>query len=409
MLDASSALTLKALSADLRDDLVRIRRYLHRYPEVSESEYKTTEFLALQVRALNCKPTLAGDDRGLFVDFGQADRRIVIRGDIDALPIATDLQTEYASCHSGVMHACGHDAHAAMVWGALAILVRLEQSNQLPFPVGVRVVFQPAEETSSGGPHMIAAGALEGIDAAIALHVDPTRARGTVGVRFGSFTAGCDTFRVRVEGQAGHGARPHLTGDALAAAAAWINQVYVRVPRCHDPHETIVVNVGQFNAGTAANIVPAWAELSGTLRATTWPARNAAIAAIENVSRSIELTHRSTVIWQLSQRTPAVINNPIVSAAMQRASVDVLGGAHVETIGQPSMGAEDFSFFAEQVPSAMIRLGVAGDGIGQMPLHSPQFDIDEDALAIGAMILADAAIKLCDPDLTLPTRKQTDP
>ncbi len=376
----------QSLSTRMRE----LRRYLHQRPELSGEEKATTEFLDRLVSDIGLKGVVANEERGLFVDLGHAENRgrIAVRGDIDALPITTQLSCDYASRSPGVMHACGHDAHTAMVWGAMAILKEIGGS-----PPAVRFIFQPAEETSQGGLHMIASGALEGVDAAIALHVDPSRSVGRVGVRDGAFTAGCDLFECDFVGKGGHGARPHLTSDTIDAACQWVADVHRRVPRATDARDAVVVNVGQFHAGAAPNVVPATAELRGTLRTLSQASAERSKEVMFRIADSIALTHECEVRLRFGQHTPPVNNNGEINHLLRTAASQLLGPKCVQEIEQPSMGAEDFSFIANQVPSAMFRLGVAGIDVGSEPLHTPKFDIDESALPIGASVLALAVLE----------------
>ncbi|WP_404310454.1 amidohydrolase [Neorhodopirellula lusitana] len=388
---------LESLSLKHANKIREVRRYIHRYPELSGYEYRTTEFLAKIITDLGLQPTLAEDNRGLFVDIGEPRGlgRTAIRADIDALPIQTMVQHEYASGTDQVMHACGHDAHAAMAYGAAAMLKELASDGMA---VNSRILFQPAEETSRGGLHMIRSGALQGVHSAIALHVDPTRPVGTIGIREGAFTAGCDLFTVEMSGQGGHGARPHLTGDLVDAAAQWVTDVYRRVPRAVDARDAVVINVGSLHTGNAPNVVPATASISGTLRTLSSESAEQAKVMMTDISRSIAAIHSCRIDLEFGQHTPPVINDTAIARRLRNAGSELLGEANVREIAQPSMGAEDFSFIAQQVPAAMFRLGVAGIDVGREPLHTPKFDIDEEALRIGTTVLALAAV-LDDPGL----------
>ena len=385
---------VRTIGQSLQAELSTMRRHLHRHPELSECEYATTKFLVERVSQLGLAPRIAGDDRGLAADLeGSPGPRVVIRGDIDALPIREVAEHDYQSTAPGVMHACGHDAHATICWATAAILGRAGDAVTLPGG-SARFVFQPAEETSTGGPHMIAAGALENVDAAISVHVDPTRPVGQIGVRTGPFTAGCDVFEITVTGQAGHSSRPHLTGDALMALFGWVDAASKRIPRCHDVREPIVLNVGQIAAGTAPNVIPAIATAGGTLRCVSVAGRTAALARLESITESIKLQFAVDIKVTWGTHTPPVVNDGSVTAAIHAAGLSLLGVAHVDVIGEPSMGAEDFAFFASRVPASMMRLGVAGPGIGSEPLHTGRFDLDERSLVIGAEVLALATIHL---------------
>lgn len=384
--------------------IVEVRRHLHAHPELSMHEIETTRYLAERVRSLDLTPLLTPQQIGLTVDWESSlkpasRRRIGLRGDIDALPIETMTQSEYASRCVGVMHACGHDAHAAMVWGALAILRRLDSDGQLPWPVSVRGIFQPAEETSEGGPLMIAAGALEGIDGVLALHVDPTLAIGKVAGRAGAFTAACDVFDVHFTGRSGHSARPHLCADTIAAATSWITQTYARVHRCHDCRDPAVISVGTIQGGTAMNIVAGKTHLSGTLRTFSEATRAAVMQELQRIASSVEQSSGCQIEMQFSGYTPSVHNDPHLHQSMTQVARQLTAITAVEHIDLPSMGAEDFAFFATQMPACMMRLGIAGPVLGTHALHTPSFDIDEQALTIGAELLAASAIECCRVDL----------
>ncbi|WP_235033391.1 amidohydrolase [Rubripirellula obstinata] len=380
-----------------------VRRYLHRQPELSGEETRSTAFLSEVVSDLGLSPTLAGDGRGLYVDIGgdlDSDRdsardsnRIAIRADIDALPIATELDVDYASRVDGVMHACGHDVHSAIAFGVAAMLSELSQQG---CPVNARIIFQPEEETSQGGLHMIASGALKNIGGAIALHVDPTRPSGTIGVRDGSFTAGCDLFTCVIRGRGGHGARPHLTGDTIGAAAQWVTDTYRRVPRTTDARDAVVVNVGTMQSGAAPNVVPAEACMSGTLRTLSNSSGSKAKQTMQEISNSIAAVHKCEVSLTFGQHTPPVQNDVAMNLLLRDSGIELLGRNNVREIDQPSMGAEDFSFIAREVPAAMFRLGVAGIDVGSEPLHTSKFDIDESAMEIGASVLTFAAMRWCE-------------
>lgn len=375
-----------------------VRRYLHRHPELSGQEIRTTEFLAEIVSDLGLEPTIAADGRGLFVDIGDrlSGDRIATRADVDALPIQTQLDADYASDADGVMHACGHDAHSAIAFGVVMMLSELAGEG---YPVHSRVIFQPEEETSRGGLHMIESGALHDVGAAIALHVDPTHPVGTIGVRDGAFTAGCDAFQCRIQGRGGHGARPHLTSDTIGAAAQWINDVYRRVPRTTDSRDAVVVNVGAIQSGTAANVVPTDATLSGTLRTLSKPSGEKARQSMFDISDAIAAVHACDVKLDFGQHTPPVVNDAVVNSLIRECGIEMLGEGQVRTLEKPSMGAEDFAFMAQQVPAAMFRLGVAGIEVGSEPLHTAKFDVDESAMKIGASVLSLASVRWSESKL----------
>lgn len=393
---------LREIARRLEVEIVALRRHLHTHPELSMQEISTTRYLATRVAALGLAPHITERGVGLTCDWQSASqgtvRRIGLRGDIDALPILTTSNSAYASQVRGVMHACGHDAHASMVWGALAILIRMEERRLLPWPVAVRAIFQPAEETSEGGPLMVASGALEGLDSVLALHVDPTLAVGTVAARPGPFTAACDTFDVDFIGRGGHSARPHLSTDAIAAASAWVGELYARVPRVHDCRDPAVVSVGAIHAGNAPNVVAGFAQLSGTIRTFSEQVRGAIQQEMHTLCEATECKFACQTKLSFSAYTPSLHNDPRLNQVLTHTAHKLRDIESVGSIERPSMGAEDFAFFAQHKPACMLRLGVAGDHRGSHALHTPEFDVDERALTIGAQLLAAASIELSRED-----------
>jgi amidohydrolase len=384
-------------------DIIELRRHLHRHPELAEQEFGTTAYLARLVESIGLQPNICPSRTGLTCDLlhtggtGQAQDRIVIRGDIDALPICDTKSVDYRSTRDGLMHACGHDAHAAIVYGTLRLLVSLQNDGLLPWPIAVRGLFQPAEETATGAASMIRDHALRNVSAAIALHVDPNRAVGQVGLRNGTLTASCDTFRVEFEGQGGHGSRPHLTKDPIEAAAAWITTAYRRVPRTIDAQNPVVISVGIIHAGQASNVIPNTATLEGTLRTLDRPSRRNALEAMEDVNLAISHEFGVTVQTKLLQSAPPVENNPALTKMMGSVAERIICPGCVEWIPRPSMGSEDFSYYLDHVPGTMFRLGVAGKQVGQAALHTPMFDIDERALAVGMRLFSATAIEYFCP------------
>lgn len=394
---------INARTDAMLSDVISVRRHLHRNPELSEQEFRTTEFIARLVESLGLKPVITEARTGLTCDLitgGAATSpppRLVLRGDIDALPIQDGKPVEYRSTCEGVMHACGHDAHPAIVYGALRLLLSLDRDGRLPWPIAVRGLFQPAEETSTGAKAMIHAHALRDVEAAYALHVDPTRPVGRVGLRVGAFTASCDSFRVDFVGQGGHGARPHLTRDPIEAAATWILTAYRRIPRVLSAHKTVVISVGQINGGHTGNVIPNTAMIEGTLRTLSRDARSEALEAMEDVSESIRRQCGVEVSVDITHASPSVNNDREMTETLAAAAARCLGVDAIDWIDTASMGSEDFSYYLDHVPGSMFRLGVAGDQVGCAQLHTPQFDIDERALAVGIRVMASAAIEYFAP------------
>jgi amidohydrolase len=297
------------------------------------------------------------------------------------------------------MHACGHDAHTAVVFGALAAIGDLGRSGLLPWPIDLRGIFQPAEETCDGARALIEAGALEGVGAILGCHVDPARRVERVGLRSGVFTANCDELRAEIVGRGGHAARPHEASDPIAAAAQLINALYISIPRVTDSQDAVVVTIGKLFGGDHANVIPETVLLDGTVRTLDREVRDRTFAHIERLSAGIgQITDtRITVHFALSCRS--IHNEPQLVKLLEASATDVLGPLGIETIARPSMGSEDFAFYLDHVPGAMFRLGCTSDRAGGAPLHSPLFDIDEACLRVGARILARAAVDWSGPSL----------
>jgi amidohydrolase len=387
---------------DLQDRWVAMRRHLHQHPELSNQERLTTDFLASELGKLGLPTHLAGDGLGLSADFVSSPSvaqgpRMAVRGDIDALPIHDDKDVEYRSQCEGVMHACGHDVHATIVVGVMQVLVAMHQRGQLPWPIAVRAILQPAEELATGARHMIHHHAIRDVDAILALHVDPTRSVGCIGLRQGVLTAACDVFQVQFHGRGGHGARPQLTNDPIDACTHWVQSAFRRISRTADPHKTVVISVGKIEAGHSANVIPDSALLSGSLRSLDTDSRRVALETLEDVCESIRRESGCQVDMQLLNAAPTVVNDPEIIELLHDSVVISRGAGAIELIDLPSMGSEDFSYYLEHIPGAMLRLGVAGDQVGRAPLHTSHFDIDERALAVGVEVFATAVVEFFNP------------
>jgi amidohydrolase len=262
----------------------------------------------------------------------------------------------------------------------------------LPPSLNVRGIFQPAEETGQGALEMMSAGALEGVAAIFSVHLDPSRPVGRVGVRYGALTAACDSIEINISGRGGHAARPHLALDPIQTAAQLINTLYQSVPRSVDSQDPVVVTIGQITAGDSANVIPDHALLRGTLRTLGGAVRVHVKNHIQQLAGGLAEASGTRIDVQFGAGTPPVQNNSELTGLLYKAGSDVLGPDQIDIIDRTSMGGEDFAFYLEQVPGAMFRLGCASAVAGGAPLHSPYFDIDETALAIGAKVLARAAV-----------------
>lgn len=376
------------------DSLVAVRRHLHAHPEPSGHEQETTKFLAEQAAAAGLQVQLGPEARGLMADLEnpRCDQRVALRADIDALLIGDAKQVEYRSQVPGVMHACGHDGHAAIVLGACRALAEQCREGSLPAPVALRAIFQPAEETCQGAMEMLGAGAVEGVGAIFGLHVDPTRPLGEIGIRSGVLTANCDELIVMIRGRGGHAARPHLTVDPIAAAVKLVSAIYQNMPRAQDSQDATVVSITEIHGGDTANSIPDCVRLRGTVRTLCREVRQASMDHLRRLAAGVQQITGADIDVQFGAGSPSVLNDPQLTDMLARAAALVVGQDGVAAIPRPSMGSEDFAFYLEHVPGAMMRLGCASPRCGQAGLHSPSFDLDEESLRIGAKVLARAAV-----------------
>ncbi len=394
--------------------LCEIRRHLHRHPEPSGAEVKTTRYIASVLAAEHLEPVILPGSHGLWVDVGSGsglgadsqDRtagdsaperpRIGIRGDIDALWIQDEKRVTYRSGVDGVMHACGHDAHTTIVLGAILVLAELDRAGLLPWPIRCRAIFQPAEETNQGALQMIQAGAVDGLAELLGIHVDPSRVVNSIGVRHGDFTADCHELELEIHGSGGHAARPHEAVDPIAIAAQLISAIYQFVPRVNNSHDPVVLTFGQIHGGQLANVIPDQVVVRGTLRTLDAAVSAKTIEQIERLANGISAACGGRVVCRWLSGPPPVKNDPELVNLLIEAGRAVVGDRNVQMIRHASMGGEDFANYLTRVRGAMFRLGCATASPAP-PLHSPLFDIDERALAIGAEVLAHAVIRWCDP------------
>jgi amidohydrolase len=378
---------LDAWLAVHRADVIGWRRTFHAVPELGRAERRTTQLIAQRLMAAGLEPRTLPGGTGLVCDIGFGERCVALRADLDALPLQEATDLPFASTVDGVMHACGHDAHAAMLLGAGLALAAAPS-----LPGRVRLVFQPAEEVQPGGAiDVVADGAMEGVDRIFALHCDPRLEVGRLGTRVGPITSACDVVEVRLTSPGGHTSRPHLTADLVEAIGLLITQIPLLLTRQVDPRSGTVLVWGAVHAGEAANAIPQHGVLRGTLRT----ADHATWGELEDtLQRLVESVLAPTgVTYELDhvRGVPPVVNEAVSSAMLADAAVQVRGpDASAETL--QSSGGEDFAWYLEHVPGAMARLGV-WSGQGPMrDIHQPTFDLDERALPFGVRVLTHAAL-----------------
>ena len=375
----------RAEAALIGQDLLTIRRHLHSHPELSGQERETTAYVGRHLSEQGIPYRLGPGGVGIVSDLGDPDAKniplIGLRADLDALPIQEENVTPYRSQNHGVMHACGHDAHTTMLLGALTALHAVGTPG-----ARCRGIFQSSEESGQGALDMVNAGAMEGVRAIIALHVDPNIPCGTIAISSGPQTACCQDFSISVKGVGGHAARPHLTIDPIAIAAQLVTLIYQTIPRGTDMNYPVVVTVGEFLAGSCTNVIPEYANLRGTLRALTLHAADSTRKRLQELCAGMALSSRAEITITFERQLPGVVNDPIVTEACRQAACAVVGEKQVLE-ARPSMGAEDFADYLSEAPGCMMRLGVRAPGAEIRPLHTPTFDVAEEALLVGAKLL----------------------
>lgn len=371
-------------------ELVAVRRHLHAHPELSHQEFQTAALVARELTGAGLQPRLLPRGNGVICDIGEGERVIALRADLDALPIQDIKDVDYRSTVPGVTHACGHDVHTTILLGVGLALAQLAARDELPGRV--RLLFQPAEEAMpSGAPEMIAAGALKDIAAIFGLHCAPQLPTGMVGVRSGPFTAAADKVEVKLTGPGGHTARPHLTVDLVHALGRLVVDAPALLDRRVDPRAGISMVFGAIHAGEAANAIPAEGFARGTVRVLNREAWRSAPDLITQLIRDAVAGTGATADVDYIRGVPPVINDRMASAVIAGAAGAALGPDRV-TEAEISMGGEDFAFYLEQAPGAMIRLGTGIAGAEPMDIHQAGFDIDERAIGYGVRVMVHTAL-----------------
>ncbi len=382
---------LQSRVAVVRDEIVTIRRDLHAHPELGWHEVRTTELIRQRLVTAGLSPQVLPTGTGLICDIGSGDTCVALRADIDALPVPEGVDSPVRSTHDGVAHACGHDVHTAVLLGAAVVLARMAADGLLNRRV--RLIFQPAEEVMPGGAlGVIAAGGMEGVRRIYALHCDPRLPVGQVGLRVGALTAAADRILVRLAGAGGHTSRPHLTSDLVYALATLVTEMPAALSRRVDPRAGLSLVWGRITAGSAANAIPSRGEAEGTLRCLDANAWKLAADLIPTLAGQLIAPYGVEVSTEVTHGVPPVMNDAEAIGVLQRAVQLAVGPDAVAPTDQ-SLGGEDFAWYLEHVPGAMARLGVRAPGVDTAAdLHTPGFDPDEDAIAVGMTVLASCAL-----------------
>jgi amidohydrolase len=379
------------LSQRIVDEAIATRRDLHAHPELGFEEVRTAAIVAARLRELGydvhegiATTGVAGVLRGR-----RPGKTIMLRADMDALPLPEETAHPYASTNAGVMHACGHDGHVAILLGAARAVA--ERRDEV---AGTLVLcFQPAEEGKGGAKAMVDEGFLErfGVERAYGLHLFSQLPTGLLGFREGPFYASSDSIEIRIHGHGGHGAAPHLSVDPILVAAEFVASVQKVVSRQIDPIEPAVVTIGAIHGGTTHNVIPSTVSLLGTVRAFDAGVRERMAERIERVLRGVCEGSGATYEFDYLWRYP-VTSNDAQQTRYVRALAARLFGEQRTVSSDKHMGAEDFSFFAERVPATYFVLGCSGDARTSFPHHHGKFDIDERALETGIAIMTALAL-----------------
>ena len=382
---------LKSLVQDQKDAVIGVRRELHQIPEPAYTEEKTSAAVASYLRdqGLDVQTGIAKYGVVGLMETGKPGPTLMLRADMDALPIEEETGLAFASAHKGAMHACGHDAHMAMVIGAASVLSRIKDR----LCGNIKFLFQPAEEGPGGAKPMIEAGVMERpkVDFAFGCHLWPGGTEGTVGVKAGPVMAAMDRFDIRILGSGGHGAMPHLCVDALEVGTQVVSALQRIVSRNMNPLHPAVVTVGSFHAGKAFNIIPGVAEMCGTTRTfdlevwDSWEERIRKVlkGVCESMGAGFELNY--------SRGYPPTINDAEMAEVVRRAAAGAVGEDKVFE-PEPTMGGEDMSFYLQKAKGCFFFLGVGRPGCA--PLHNPKFDFNETLMLLGVETYCRIALDL---------------
>lgn len=377
---------------EIKNFIVDCRRTIHQYPEISGREFKTSEFVAETLRKIGVDEVYEGFGRTtgvVGIIRGNGDKTVALRADMDALPVKEETGKPYASKVEGIMHACGHDAHVAMVLGAARLLVKVKDRLK----GNVKLIFQPCEERQDcrGAKRLIEAGVLKNPDVNVifGIHVNPELETGKVSTCPGPVLASSDVFTVKVFGKGTHASKPHQGIDTVLIASQVVNALHHIVSRRVDPLDPAVLTIGMIKGGEAENIIPEVVELKGTVRTLNEDIRRKIPVWIEDALKGITTAYGGKYELEYQEGTPPLVNDEKTALFAIEEIGKLLGREKFVYLKKPSMGGEDFAEYLKFVPGVYFRLGTGNREKGTIyPLHNPKFDIDEDALPVGTAVLA---------------------
>lgn len=380
----------------IASDMIAIRRELHRFPELGYQEVQTAQLICRELDNLGVSYRSGVARTGVVAEISRGKgKTIALRADMDALPIEEATGLPFSSEHPGVMHACGHDAHTAMLLGAIRLL------RDQAFTGTLRFLFQPSEEDNQGDPdgysgakRMLVEGALQGVDCALGLHQAPMLPTGTISLRDGAVLAAADHFEIRIHGRSAHaGVNPQDGIDAIVIAAELVGHLQTIVSRRVSPNDQAVVSVGAISGGSGYNIVADQVILGGTTRALDDRIYRRNIEQIRTICDSLAAMHGAAIEFKVIHRVPVTRNHPEITATARRAAAQIFPEPGILAV-PPMLGGEDFAYFAAELPACFALLGTQPPDAQATSLHHPQMFIDEAALPYGAAFLAQTALEL---------------
>ena len=378
---------IKTLAENLAPRLIEIRRHLHAHPELSGEEYQTAAYVAGVLSSCGLHVTEEVGKTGVVGELAGQNRdspTLGIRTDMDALPIHEITKLDFASRNQGVMHACGHDVHTTLGLGTAMVLSQLSKS----LSGDVRFLFQPAEEIAQGAKWMVDDGAMQGIDAIYGVHVFPSIPARTVGIRYGALTAAADNIEIIIQGESGHGARPHQAVDAIWIASQVITALQQAIARTQNSLHPIVLSIGKIEGGRASNVIADRVSMWGTVRSLD-PEISASLPGwITNIVTGICETYGAKCQVNYQPLVPSVQNDFELTKLLESACDEAWGSELVQILDEPSLGAEDFAVYLDEAPGCMFRLGVGKAAEKNYPLHHPRFEVDEASIMTGVVTLA---------------------
>lgn len=377
-------------ATDISKELKTIFHDLHRIPEKSFCEFKTCEYIRAQLDKFNIEyENILETGTAAIIHGNSEGRTILLRADIDALPIEEESGVDYMSKHHGYMHACGHDVHATCLLGAAKILNSMKDK----LAGNVKLIFQPGEEDDGGALPMIEAGILENpkVDAAFALHVEPLERCGNIQYRNGAVMASPDDFEIVIHGVGGHGANPHKAVNPINVGSSIINAFHTVSASCFDPMSPQVITICSFNSGFCRNVIPETAILTGTARTLDHDTRRIMAEKLKKTAENTAASMGAEAKFNYNWLFPPTISNKSTNDILLKSCAKLDCVKDIIELEKASMAGDDFAYFCERIPSSYFKLGVGGDW-DNYPIHSPKFRANEDALKIGTAILAQIAV-----------------